>query len=102
MDPLETRLDVMLHRPEPAIGDDGFSEEVMRALPARKFSAAKARRWTLGSAALLGGLLAAALGAPLENAFDSLAWDGSYLASTLAVLFVALVAIPAVWAFHSE
>jgi hypothetical protein len=102
MDSLETQLDVMLHRPEPAIGDGGFSEDVMRALPARRFAGAKARRWTLGGAAVAGGLLAVLLGAPLENAFSSLILDGDSLAPILAVIFVAVVAAPTVWAFYSE
>src|SRR5688572_6841992 len=102
MDALETQLDVMLHRPEPAVGDDGFSEGVMRALPARRFARAKARRWTLGSAAATGGVLAVLFGAPLESAFSSVVVDGGYVASILAVLVVAIVAVPAVWAFYSE
>jgi hypothetical protein len=47
MNCLDSRLDVMLHRPEHAVGDDGFSEGVMHALPARKFAGAKAGSlWT--------------------------------------------------------
>jgi hypothetical protein len=98
----DNRLDVILHRPDPAVGDDGFSEGVMHALPARKFAGAKAGRWTLGGAAVAGGLLAVLLGAPLENAFTSLFLDGGFLTSVLAVLFVGAVGISAAWAFLSE
>jgi hypothetical protein len=102
MDTSEARLESLLRTPEPAIGDDGFSESVMRALPARRFARAKARRWTLGGAAVAGGLASALLGGPLENAFSSLARGDSYFMSIAAVLFIAIVAVPVIWAFYTE
>lgn len=102
MDTLDTQLNSVLRKPEPAIGDDGFSERVMQALPARRFAGAKARRWTLGSAAVAGGLLTALLGTPLENALGTVVPVGGDLLSALAVLFIAAVAVPAVWVFYAE
>jgi hypothetical protein len=102
MDSLDTRLDVLLHRPGPAIADDGFSEGVMHSLPTRKLVRSSASRWTLGGGAVAGALIAALLGAPLESAFSVLAPGGSYVASLLAVLFVAVVAISAAWVSYSE
>jgi hypothetical protein len=95
-------LNSQLRRPEPVIGDDGFSERVMHALPPRRFRDAKKARWTLGAAAAAGGVLTALLGPPLGNAFGSLASGGSYALLIATVLFVAIVAVPTVWALCSE
>jgi hypothetical protein len=102
MNSSDDRLEALLRKPEPAIGDDGFSESVMHALPARRFVGTRARRWTLGGAAVAGGVTTALLAAPLESAFGSLAAGDGYLMSIAAVVFIAIVAVPAVWAFFSE
>ena len=103
MKSLDTSLEAMLRKPETPVGDDGFSDRVMRALPRRARGGSNAGRWTLGGAAVAGGLLGALLGAPLQNAFGSLAiGGGSSIASVLAVIVVALVAVPTVWAFYSR
>jgi hypothetical protein len=97
----DARLEAALREPEPALEDDGFSDRVMGALPPKRFAGAKARRWTLALAAVSGGVLTLLLGAPLEKAFSSLAL-GSYATSIIALLFVTLIALPTVWAFHPE
>jgi hypothetical protein len=102
MDSMDARLETALRRPEPAIGDDGFSDAVMRTLPAKRFGGARAGRWTLGGAAAAGSVFASLFGAPLENAFSSLVWGGVDATSTIAVLFVAIVAVPVVWVFYSK
>jgi hypothetical protein len=103
VDSLDTRLHVLLHRPEPTIADEGFSDSVLHALPAAKsVSRAKAGRWTLASAAAVGIFLSALIGAPLENAFSALAWAGGFAVSMATALFVAMIAVPAAWVFYSE
>ena len=88
MDSLNTRLEAALGQREPAIGDDGFTETVMRALPRKRFAGAKARGWTLAGAAAAGGLATAVLSAPLENAFGGFAPGNADATLMLAMLFV--------------
>ena len=102
MDSSDTQLEQALRRAQPAIGDDDFSESVMRALPRRRFAGAKARRWTLGGAAVAGGVLATLLGGPLASAFSSIDSGSGFAASVFAVLLIAVVAVPAAWVFYSE
>jgi hypothetical protein len=101
MDSIDARLEAMLREPEPAIGNDGFTETVMTALRATRRDATTGR-WTLGAAVVAGSLLAALIGAPLDLAFVSLVPAGGYATSALTWLFVAFVAVPAVWVFYSE
>jgi len=102
-DRVDTEIEIALRRFEPAIGDDGFSETVMARLPQSHFSAAAKRRWTLGGAAALGGILTSVLGAPLETAFSTFVLQGGYGMAVLGVAcVVGLVAIPVAWALYSR
>jgi hypothetical protein len=102
MDRNDARLEAMLLEPEPAIRNDGFTETVMTAVRARRRGGAKAGRLTLGGAVLAGSVVTALVAAPLDTAFISWVPGSAYATSALAVLFVACVAIPTVWAFYAE
>ena len=102
MDSIDERLQALLLEPEPAIDNDGFSETVMTAVRASRRGDGRTGRWTLGGAVVAGSLLASLIGAPLDAAFVSLVPASGYATSALAWLFVAFVAVPAVWAFYSE
>jgi hypothetical protein len=90
MDELEARLSATLRKSAAATGDAGFSDAVMRSLPARRrLASAGARRWTLAGAAVAGGSVAASLGLPT-------------LTMMAAVLFAAGLAATTYWVFWSE
>jgi hypothetical protein len=102
MEQIEARLELALREPEREIGDTGFSETVVSALPARRTSRTKARRWTLGGAALAGSIVTSVLGAPLETAFSSFVLGGSYGTLLLVALIAGAVAIPTAWVFYTK
>jgi len=99
MDFIDARLEAALAKREPAVGDDGFSDAVMIALPRRKLPPAKASRWRSGLAVAIGGGLTLLLGAPLDDAVPALA---SGAGSVLATLIVAALYVPTAWAFYSR
>jgi hypothetical protein len=91
------KLEQVLRRPEPMLVDEDFSAGVMRALPRRKLTAAHTGRWTLGAAALAGGLVTSLFGAPIEEIAGVLT-DGSSSATWLiALLCAALLSTPVIW-----
>lgn len=102
MDSIDARLEAMLREPEPAIGNDGFSETVMTAVRATKRGDGRTIRRTLTGAAVAGTVFTTLIASPLHGAFSSWVPGSDYAPSALAVLFVALVAIPAAWVFYSE
>lgn len=103
MDRNDARIETALRAPEPTIGDDGFTQSVLDRLPARQFSQAAARRWTLGGAALAGSVLTSVIGAPLETAFSSLILGGSLnLAAVGNLIVIGVLAIPVAWAVYSR
>ncbi|MDX1561309.1 MAG: hypothetical protein R3305_00185 [Gammaproteobacteria bacterium] len=96
-------MDELLLQPEREIGDEGFSETVVGALPARRNLRVSARRWTLGGAADAGSLVTALLGAPIEAVFSSFALGGGAATTVAAALLVAtVVAVPVAWVFYSK
>ena len=102
MTPIERQILEVLQKPEPELPDENFTRAVMDALPTpRQRPAHIGPRFVRGSA-LVGGALALMLGSPLENAFTASVWGGPYLAPLVAVLFVALMTVPAAWACVSD
>ena len=59
MDSIDARLEAMLREPEPAIGNDGFSETVMTAVRATKRGDGRTIRRTLTGAAVAGTVFSA-------------------------------------------
>jgi hypothetical protein len=103
MESLDRRVEQALRAPETAIGDDGFSESVLRGLPRRRLSSAASRRWTLAAAAATGSLLTILLAPPVESAFGLARLSGSLQTLALAALvFAATVGIPLICVFHAE
>ena len=102
MDSIDARLEALLHEPESAIRNDGFSETVMTAVRATRRGDARTARWTLTGAVVAGTVITSLIAAPLNGAFSSWVPESDYATSALAVLFVAFVAIPAAWIFDSE
>lgn len=103
MDRKDAELEIALRQPEPAIGDDGFSDMFMTSLPGTKISNAAKRRWTLGGAAALGSVLTSVLGAPLETAFSSFVLEGAYGVTAIGViLLIGIIAVPVACAFYSR
>jgi hypothetical protein len=106
MDSMDAQLEIALRTPEPAIGDDDFSETVLGELPGKRLGGTRARRWTLGAAAAAGSLLASLLSAPAETAFSSLVLEGGYemiaLTSLVTLLVAGAVAVPVAWTFYSR
>jgi hypothetical protein len=93
----------MLHAPEAAIADDGFSERVLHHLPRRRLGSVASRRWTLAAAAATGSLLTILLAPPVESVFGFARLSGSLQTFVIATLaFVATVAIPLIVVFHAE
>jgi hypothetical protein len=102
MESIEHRLSVSLRHAE-AIGDAGFTDSVMRALPARRgLASRKARRTTLASAAVAGGAATAILGSPLDGAFSWLAQGNGSLTFVVAAVFATGLAATCFWVFWSD
>jgi hypothetical protein len=102
MDDIDMQLEAALRRPGAEVSDAGFSERVMAALPRRRFTRARLRRWTLCGAAAAGALVTLLVGAPLESAARMLLPDGGDNYLLVGALIVALVAVPMAWAFFSD
>jgi hypothetical protein len=103
MESVDRRVEQMLHAPEAAIADDGFSENVLQRLPKRRVSSAASRRLTLAGAAAMGSLLTILLAPPVESAFGLARLSGGLQTFLLAALaFVATVGIPLICVFHAE
>jgi hypothetical protein len=103
MENMDARIDLALQKPEPAIGDCGFSETVMRRLPRRRISRTAARRLTLGGAAAAGSVLTAVLGAPIQTAFGTFMLEGGLPMTTFAaIVIVSVIAVPVAWVFYSR
>jgi anti-sigma factor RsiW len=103
MERTDSLLEAALSEPESSIGDDGFTDSVMRGLPRRRLSREAARRWTLGGAAAIGSIVTSVLGAPLETAFSAFVLEGSVsLALVAPVALIGLVLIPVAWVFYTR
>ena len=102
MSTIDSLLEAKLRSAEPEVADEGFSESVMLRLPAKQTSKAKARRWTLGAAAVAGSIATSILGAPLETAFSSLVLGTNYDATMITVLTLTVLAVPVAWVFYSK
>jgi hypothetical protein len=94
----DKKLEEVLQRSEPPIGDDDFSESVLGRLPKRRSMDTKYRCWTLTGAAAIGSFLTLLLAPTIESAFSLFTVTHGYYATTLAaLLLIAIVAIPTVW-----
>jgi hypothetical protein len=103
MDSIDKQLDELLRRSEIHLGDDGFTESVLKRLPKRKFSGGKSRYWTLASATALGSILTIILAPPIETAFGLFAILSAYQILMLAAfLFITVLAIPLAWYLYTR
>ena len=99
----DTKLDNALREPEPAIGDDGFTDGAMARLPYRAPERTVPGRWTVAGAAIAGSFATLVLAPPIESAFGLLALPGSTQTLILTVAgFVTVVAVPLGWLFGSR
>ena len=99
----DQKLEEMLQRSEPPIGDDDFSESVLSRLPKRRSIGTKYRGWTLAGAAAMGSFLTLLLAPPIESAFSLYTTSRGHHTTVLAVLLlIAIVAIPTVWVLCSQ
>jgi hypothetical protein len=100
---LDAKLESALRQSESAIGDAGFSDQVMSGLPMRRLSRRAIRRWTLGGAAAAGSVLTSVLGAPLETVFSSFVLSGGLNLTALAmILFAVVILVPVAWVMYSR
>jgi hypothetical protein len=99
MHDLDSDLEQKLRAAEASIGDAGFSESVLRQLPAKR-SRSRARRWTLGGAAALGSLLTMLVAEPVEKMLGSLAIVPAPVITI--VVLVLIVSGSLVWIVRSE
>ena len=103
MDSLDKQLDKMLRKPEIAIGDDGFSENVLRGIPKQKINREKSRCWTLAGAAAIGSILTLLLAPPIEAVFRLFEVVSAHQLLTFAILFVITVtAVPLAMFLYSK
>jgi hypothetical protein len=93
-------LEQVLRTREPEIADAGFSESVLRQLPARRSRRGRARRWTLAGAAGLGSLLTLLLAEPVEPMLRSVTVLPAPMITTVALVLI--VSIPLAWILYSE
>jgi|WetSurSiteA1Bulk_404760.scaffolds.fasta_scaffold145913_1 hypothetical protein len=99
----DQKLEEMLQRSEPPIGDDDFSKSVLSRLPERRSIGTRYRGWTLAGAAAMGSFLTLLLAPPIESTFSLSTISNGYHATALAaLLLIALVAIPTVWVLCSQ
>jgi hypothetical protein len=101
MGDIDLELEEQLRKREPSLGDAGFSDSLLRRLPARRRRpGAAARRWTLAGAAGMGSLLTILLAEPLEKLLASLVPIPAY-AVTIAAL-VLMISVPLAWILQTE
>jgi hypothetical protein len=100
MHDVDPNLEHALRASEPAIVDSGFSENVLRQLPAKRRSRARARRWTLGGAAGLGSLLTMLLAEPVEKMLASLVIVPTPVITIIALILI--VGASLAWIVRSE
>jgi hypothetical protein len=99
MGDIDRELEDRLQAREPPLGDAGFSDRVLRQLPARQRKLGTgARRWTLAGAAGMGSLLTILLAEPMENLLAALAPVPAH-AVTIAVLIV-MISVLLAWILH--
>lgn len=101
MDDLEQQLAATLRRADAAQAGDSFSERVMGTLPRRRFTGARARRWTLAMAATAGALGTAIFAEPLERVLDMIVPAREVQPWLLVAGVGLLLAVPAVWSLWS-
>ena len=103
MDLTDKQLGELLKRSEIQLGDDGFTESVLKHLPQRKFSRETSRSWTLASASAVGSILTLILAPPIETSFGLFATLGSYQTLMFgALLFITVLAIPLAWFLYTR
>lgn len=103
MDSIDKKLEEMLQRSETPIGDDGFTESVLRSLPRRKLGIERSRRWTLVGSAVMGSFLTLLLARPVETAFRLFEISGSYMTMIFAALLsIIFLFIPVAWFLYSQ
>jgi hypothetical protein len=99
MGDVDLELQHRLQAREQSLGDAGFSDSVLRQLPARRRQLGTgARRWTLAGAAGMGSLLTILLAEPMEKLLAALAPVPAH-AVTIAVLIL-MISVPLAWIFH--
>lgn len=99
---IDERLDAALRELKPAIGDDGFTENVLARLPYHAPDRYGPGRWTLAGAAFAGSLATLLLALPVESGFGLLTLSGQAQTLILTVLGVAaVIAVPLVWLWGS-
>jgi hypothetical protein len=101
MDELEQQLAATLRKMDATLADDSFSERVLHALPRRRFTGARARRWTLAMAATAGALGTALFAEPLERMLDMVVPGEGVQAAMLVAGVGLLLAIPTLWSLWS-
>jgi len=103
MDAIDERLDELLESAEPALGDDAFSDLVMRRLPRQRLGAGAARPLTLASAAAIGSLLTILLAPPINSAFGLASLPADQQTLVLAGgAFVVIVGLPLAWLYFAR
>lgn len=100
MHDIDPDLERTLRASEPEIGDSGFSDGVLRQLPAKRSSRARARRWTLAGAAGLGSVLTMLLAEPVEKMLGSLVTVPAPVITIAALVLI--VSVSAAWIARSE
>ena len=93
-------LELRLQASEREIGDAGFTDSVLRQLPAKRPSRARARRWTLAGAAALGSLFTMLLAEPIEKMLGSLAIVPAPVITVAAIVLI--VSVSLAWIVRSE
>lgn len=93
-------LDKLLRSPDPELPDSGFTESVLRRLPAKRRERMPMRRWTLASAAALGSLTTYLLAEPIEHALSSYAVLPAPVITIAALALLASLSIA--WILYTE
>jgi hypothetical protein len=103
MDGRNERLEELLSAAERPLADAGFTEGVMRSLPARRFGARRARQLTLTAAAAIGSALTLVLASPVETLLVGVVAPGGLAMELItAGAAVALFAGPIAWVIYAE
>jgi hypothetical protein len=93
-------LEDLLRSSEPEMPDAGFSESVLKQLPAKQWKRIPARRWTLAGAAGLGSMTTWLLAEPIEQTLSAYAVLPAPLVTIAAMALI--VSLPIAWVLYSE
>lgn len=96
---IDRGLDSALGQPEPSIGDDGFTANVMARLPYRAPERSLPGPLTVAGAAVAGSLATLVLAPPVKSMLALL--GGTETAILTVAGFVMIVALPLGWLFGS-